>query len=206
MPPSVSLWECHLGTGLKVRPPCGHNARTRKAKRAGVDPTAAHIQDVVCVDCHRLLPTRDQNSRRVGRAQVSIVPDARIRVRLARQVPRPIMIPGSQPLCLIMVIMCTPPWKICTQSHCSQTRSRHQRRSSRRDRDPGELALPPRCTHRLMEANFVSAEAHPKSSDPWRDPPKPYTRLRCGRALGYHQPPTASRSRRSTWKPQVSKF
>lgn len=127
-----------------------------KPREQEVDPAPARIKDFVCVDCHRLLPTRDQNSRRVGRAQVSIVPDARIRVRLARQVPRPIMIPGSQPLCLIMVIMCTPPWKICIQSHCSQTRSRHQRRSSRRDRDPGELALPPRCTHHLTEANFVS--------------------------------------------------
>lgn len=63
--------------------------------------------------------------------------------------------------------------------------------------DGGESLCVCVCARRSHEKQYTPL-ARP------RTPPSLNLRLRCGSALRYHQSTVASRSRRSTWKPQVS--
>lgn len=175
---SARVSPCH---SVKARTPREHNARTGKAKKTKRNHHIVWIQPPS-------LPRHDRQSpgpggrARPARRRAPIVPGAWMRVRLAWQVPRPIddnqgrRTPGLIVVCYArarcddLLVSCF--WSGPGRDPFDRAPSR------RRGRAPDELVLSPRCTHRLMEANFfcVARKGHLKSNPPPfdRPPPKPY--------------------------------
>lgn len=118
------------------------------------------------------------------------------------------MIPGRRSLALSRVLCARPllqPPAVCISASWSDLGADPP---SEERPAPGELVLPPRCTHRLMEANsgcgghLNGNPPHPPSAG---GPLKPYLAAAVQHgALRYHQSTVASRSWRSARKPQVS--
>lgn len=199
------------GHSVKTSTPRGHNARTARAKK--IKGTFILIFFVWIQ-----LPSWPGHDRRsLGfwdarrpRRRAPFVPGAWIRVRLARQVPRPsddtwTSIPG-----LIAGVMRAPAF---TTSSCvyfllpGQTWGADP--SGEERPAPGELVLPPSMHASVDGGEFLGAEVtwtvNLRTPFCWAAPLKPYlaAAVRHG-ALRYHQSTVASRSWRSAWKPQVS--
>lgn len=199
-PPPIGFPGVPHGRTAKVRTPHDHNARRRRTKRAA-------SRSILYV-FHRPAYLSTMNSQcRAGRH----CSRRSVRVRLFRQVPRPIDDTWGRSLILLLPLFARPfrqSGPVLSDQPCI---TRHQRRPSQRCRIPGELPrLLCRVDAYIARGRRISVRGgHLKSNFP--GPPGPTTpspTCYCGAAVRYsitsRPAPVEADDRHG--KPQVLRF